>query len=267
MGNAGLDPCPSTANADALAQLNRDQRKAAVDKRSRAAKNFLKDLADAKRHYNDFHTLDKACLAQSIVTEALILMLAPEEEVPQAGEAPGSAYSILESLKLLSPQGLSLVANVSEKLVNGEDPSVALLPEVDQMLLLMSKALSQLGGMSPDASAAQVEQAIEGCAGTIGVSAETKLSADKYVEDFQGERRHAQRRRQCETSTRTSFHGFSSTPPRAANLLGFAGSKRRLSRAPHNDGFGDPVADALKLLADTNGDEANEVQHRTVNWS
>ena len=184
MGNAGLDPCPSTANADALAQLNRDQRKAAVDKRSRAAKNFLKDLADAKRHYNDFHTLDKACLAQSIVTEALILMLAPEEEVPQAGEAPGSAYSILESLKLLSPQGLSLVANVSEKLVNGEDPSVALLPEVDQMLLLMSKALSQLGGMSPDASAAQVEQAIEGCAGTIGVSAETKLSADKYVEDF-----------------------------------------------------------------------------------
>lgn len=177
------DPCPSTAAADAFAQRNRDRRKQAVDQELAAATKYLKEFGDAEDHHEDFRTTAKVCLTQTIATKALILMLEPEEEAAEAGEAGGSAYATLKSLKLLPPEGLPFIAEVSEKLVGGEDPNVALLPEANQMLLLISKALTQVGGLSPDASAAQMEQAIEGCAGTIGVSAETKLSAEKYVED------------------------------------------------------------------------------------
>ncbi len=183
-GPPAKDPCPSTANADGLAQTNRDQRDQKLQELSAAAKRYLEALHEAQSHYDDFQRTVKACLIQSFVTKVLIAMLAPEAEAAEEAEAGEQVWQWLEENGLLPPNGLQLIAKEAEKLTSGEDPGVVFTPEVVQNLLETGNAMARVEGLFAGADAAQMESSLEGCEGAIGVSAETKLSADKCVEGF-----------------------------------------------------------------------------------
>ncbi len=170
------DRCGSTADADGFAERNRDERSQKLAAAREHAKAWQEHLKEARAHYDDFATTVKACLVQGAVKMALIAFLAPEANV--------EAWEWIEEFGALSPTGYQLLAKIADKLVEGEDPTTALSPEEVQIFLETAAALEKVESAFDGADVAQMEASMEHCAGAFLVSAETKLSADKCVEEF-----------------------------------------------------------------------------------
>src|SRR5205085_12191199 len=71
---ASNDKCPSTADADAFAQQNRQERQAKKTELEDAWKEYEKEMAEANKHRADFETTMSRCKIQQAATKILILI-------------------------------------------------------------------------------------------------------------------------------------------------------------------------------------------------
>ncbi|MFN7942470.1 MAG: hypothetical protein U0X73_12810 [Thermoanaerobaculia bacterium] len=115
---------------------------------------------------------------------ALIALLAPEVEGEAVAEEVVEAWEWMEQTGALTPSGYQLLAKIADKLVEGEDPTIALSPEELQIFLEAAAAVATVESTFHGADVERMEEAMEHCAGTFLVSVDTKLSADKCVEAF-----------------------------------------------------------------------------------
>jgi len=178
------DPCPSTLEADSNLETNRIMRQKKLKALDKAGKAYNEQLQEAGAHYDDYVKTIKACLIQSLVSKALISLLAPETEVAGVSQDVLEAMEFAEQNGLFPPMGLQQIADIVEKTVNGEDPTTVLAPEQLQNWNSTIGALAKVESLMSGSSAGEMEKSLEECQGAILVSPETKLSADKYVESI-----------------------------------------------------------------------------------
>jgi hypothetical protein len=178
------EPCPSTLEADSRLKTNRAERDAKARERDAAGREYREKMREARAHYGDYKATLKACLVQSLVTKAIISLLAPEAEGAEVSHEVAEAIESAEASGLLPPMGMQQVAEIVEKIIAGEDPTTALGPEGWQNWNETMAVLDKVATLMAGGSADKMEKDLEECQGAFLVSAATKLSADKCVEAF-----------------------------------------------------------------------------------
>ncbi len=178
------DPCPQTTKADSDIQMNRQQQQLNSSQLGQRSQQYEEELKEARSHYEDFRKLAAACLIQDLATSAMIVALAPEAEEAEISKEAAEAWEWAEQNQMVPPNGLPLIAEIAKKLVNGEDPTIALTAEEYQVFQEELTGLQKIMGLFPNANPGQMEKSLDSCAGTIGVSVATKMSADKCIEGF-----------------------------------------------------------------------------------
>lgn len=178
------EPCPSTLEADSRLKTNRAEHDAKARERDTAGRAYREKMREARAHYDDYRKTIKACLLQSLVTKAIISLLAPEAEGAEVSHEVMEAVESAEANGLLPPMGMQQVAKIVEKILAGEDPTTALGPEGWQNWNETMAVLDKVAGLMAGTSADKMEKDLEECQGAFLVSAATKLSADKCVDAF-----------------------------------------------------------------------------------
>ena len=178
------DGCPSTLEADSRLETNREQRKEKLAELKKAGAAYEEKYKESKKHYDDYVKTIQACVVQSVATRIMIALLVPEEEGVEVSHEVEQAVEWAEGNGLYPPMGMQLIAKIVEKIVNGEDPAAALGPENlqnwNEDMAILAKVETLLSGRNAE----QMEKSLEECQGAFLVSPETKLSADKCVENF-----------------------------------------------------------------------------------
>jgi hypothetical protein len=182
-----VEKCPSTLKADSDLETNRIKKSAKIKEMAEHAVAAGEHKKEAMAHYDDFRKVVIACGIQSLATNALIALLAPEVEGAGATKDVIEALEFCEKHGLLTPSSFQLLAKIAEKLAKGEDPTTALLPEELQVVQETLAGMELVKGAFEGASAAQMEKSLEECGGAFLVSTETKLSAQKGVEAFKAQ--------------------------------------------------------------------------------
>ena len=196
------DPCPSTLEADSRLETNRKKRAEKLVEVEKAGAAYDEELKEARAHYPDYAKTIEACLIQTLVTKAMISLLAPElaPEVAEGAEgaevthemerAVEEAIEFMEKRGLFPPMGMQMIAKIVEKIVNGEDPTTALKKEGSQNWSETIAVLKKVETLMSGRTVEEMEKSMDECQGAFLVSAETKLSADKCVESFKAALEH-----------------------------------------------------------------------------
>lgn len=185
------DPCPDAAGSAAVAQRNRQERKAKAEQLKDLSEEYGKKIKEARSHLDEFLTTTKACAVQTAITKLLIGALGlfnPLGEAEIAAEGAEVAEDIAEAAQELA-EGLGdpgkTVFEVIEKMLNNEDPSLVAVPnEQFQQARSAFEAAQQLRALLAGKSFEQEQEIVENCAGTIGLSYDTWHGAEQYMDSI-----------------------------------------------------------------------------------
>lgn len=185
--------CPDTAEADAqLAKGNSQWDAYAKDLKVLWA-NYEEEMKKAESHLQQFQTTMRACNIQSGLTNVLIGTLglfAPGVEAVAVAEEGTEAYEATkQAVEMLGPQvgdPAAALANAIQSLMNNEDPTAKLVPsEMFQQFTEAVEMAKNINTRISGSSLAQLEEGLQQCAGTIGLSNENWKGANDYIEELQ----------------------------------------------------------------------------------
>lgn len=169
-------PCPDTAKDDSFLETNRTEAAVTTAELAKLWHSYEDAMNQAKSHLQQFQTTIRACNIQNKLTELLVGTLglfSPAGEAAIAAEGVEEAEAIKEAVEMLGPQigdpGSAFFTVVS-KLMSNEDPTAKLIPnETVQQLLEFAEVAQQVSNFF-SGNVAQLEEQVQGCAGTIGLS-------------------------------------------------------------------------------------------------
>ena len=184
-------PCPDTAGIDATLATNRAKEAALTADLATLWKSYEEEMSKAQSHLQQFQTTMRACNIQNKLTELLagtLGLFSPAGEAAIAAESAEEAEAIKQAVEMLGPQigdPASTLFTVISKLMSNEDPTAKLIPSETyqtylEALEVAEKVITSING----SSVAQLEEQVQGCAGTIGLSDETWKGANEYIEDL-----------------------------------------------------------------------------------
>jgi len=183
---ADKDPCGDTEAADSFAEQNRQKREALTEQLKDEWAEYQKELKEAAEHRADFESAARQCNLQDRATKVLIGILelfAPGGAEVEGAEAAEEIAEAAEELgKLIGDPGVTL-AEVIEKIIAGEDPTAAAVPNEEfQNFRKAAEEAERALGLLRGSTGEQLEERIEQCAGTITLSDATYRGAKDYVE-------------------------------------------------------------------------------------
>jgi len=187
------DPCPQDM-ADFNLQRNRKQRDDKVANLATQWKKYEEEMKEAQSHLQQFQTTMRACNIQNKMTELLagtLGLFSPAGEAVIIADAPAEAEEIKEAVEMLGllPQmgdPANTIFTVTSSLMNNEDPTAKMIPfEKYQQFLEVIEAAEKASTMINGSNVSQLEEQLQGCSGTIGLSYETWKGANDYIEDLQ----------------------------------------------------------------------------------
>ena len=184
-------PCPDTANEDAALKQNRDKDAAKIANLATLWKSYEEEMSKAQSHLPQFQTTIQACNIQDRLTALLagtLGLFSPVGEGAIAAEGVEEAAEIKEAAEMLGEQlgdpGGTLLTVIS-KLMNKEDPTASVIPnETFRTFLEAAEAAEKAIALINGSNVTQLEERVEGCAGTIGLSYDTWKGANEYVDDL-----------------------------------------------------------------------------------
>ena len=185
------EPCPDTAGIDATLATNRAKEAALTADLATLWKSYEEEMSKAQSHLQQFQTTMRACNIQNKLTELLagtLGLFSPAGEAAIAAESAEEAEAIKQAVEMLGPQigdPASTLFTVISKLMSNESPTAKLIPNETyqtylEVLEVAEKVITSING----SSVAQLEEQVQGCSGTIGLSDETWKGANEYIEDL-----------------------------------------------------------------------------------